>query len=223
MGLYSSPQQIDARIVWNQDFWKWDAAEDNTTYQVWQELCLPRQQSLSQLYTASLLHSAIWKYDVISRLFWRRKWVRCICVPQRMPSFVTSRYAAKYYVKVCITLSKWPLEIWHTNIYIYAVPEVPKGFSYDKMTSTFSWNATEDSVLLACTRNDTVLPTIIKEFCGCCSPVHVDGLEYSSPYICSLSEKNGVTVGPSNTISITTDVESKRVMLSIWKNIPTVF
>ena len=100
----------------------------------------------------------------------------------------------------------------HTNI-IHAVPKAPKGFSYDRMTSVFSWNATEGRVLLACihTSNDTDVPTIIREFCGCCSPVSVNGLEYSSPYTCSLSEKNGVIVGHSNTISITTDVESKRI------------
>lgn len=90
---------------------------------------------------------------------------------------------------------------------------MPNGFSYDKMTSMFSWNATEGPVLLVCihTNNDTVVLSIIREFCGCCSPVYVDGLEYSSPYTCSLSEKNGVIVGHSNTISITTDVESKNI------------
>ena len=96
----------------------------------------------------------------------------------------------------------------------FTVPNAPEGFSYQPTTFssaevTFLWNATEGPVLLACRKNDNTVPTIIREFCGCCSPVNVTEFTHSSEYTCSLSKRNGVVVGPSSTITFTTDADSK--------------
>lgn len=98
---------------------------------------------------------------------------------------------------------------------LHTVPDAPQGFHAANSTTTpssqvlFNWNATKGSVLLSCSRNDGVVPTIIRELCGSCSPAHVGMFEHSSQYICTLSEKTGVMVGTSSAITFYTDVESE--------------